>query len=78
MFSEVTEAACEECVNNDASTDEDHSQLSSSLEKELTEVDYGDIFTLTVADIPGASLNNKDPSDCMARLSWSTAYRKEA
>ena len=37
MFSEVTEAACEECVNNDASTDEDHSQymvLSSSLERE--------------------------------------------
>ena len=67
-FSEMTETVCEERDTHNAPSDENHSQFvapsgSSEQEPSLKETDSGDILLLTEADIPGASLNNKDPSE---------------
>ena len=51
MFSEVPEAACEECDNNDAPTDEDRIALSVGLEKELTE-DCRHLMKLISLELP--------------------------
>ena len=68
IFSEMTEAVCEDRDRHNAPTDESRSQFvapSGSSEKEpsLKEIDSRDIILLTEADVPGASLNNKDPSE---------------
>ena len=68
IFSKMTEAVCEDRDRYNAPTHESHSQFvapSCSLEQEpsLKEIDSRDILLLTEADVPGASLNNEDPSE---------------
>lgn len=60
----MIEVIFEERNNDHVSADENYSQFmtsSSGVEKEIDS--EGDILILSEADIPGASLNNKDPSE---------------
>ena len=68
IFSKMTEAVYEEQDGHNAPTNENRNQFvapsdSSEQEPSLKEIDSGDILLLAEADVPGASLSNKDPSE---------------
>ena len=82
IFSKMTEAVCEDWDRHNAPINESCSQFvapsgSSEQEPSLKEIDSRDILLLTETDVPGASLNNKDPSKLnVMQLKRCLAYRR--